>query len=165
MVENDPSGRVRKEERDNEDRAYDKVFKEWESCGWLKEYIRCSTIPQDGDNAHFPPGILKVYEHLNNNCFLLVKKKFKRGQPCGDVVSAIINGTDGSRIKRPRVMHKLHELANYADILQSKAQPSNICRNCNKFGNSEEFQKSLMKCSRCKTVFYCSKVRYCIANN
>ena len=145
----------------------EKIFKKWESCGMLKEYIRCTTIPQAADAFMFPPGILKVYEELSNNCTLLVKKKFKEGEPCGDVITAILTGKDGSRIKRMQVIHKLEEIASYAKILQPEecqlgydGEGNKICRKCNKYGTSVEFQKSLMKCSRCKSVFYCSKVSH-----
>eukprot|EP00956_Cyclotella_meneghiniana_P036389 scaffold125039_cov21-Cyclotella_meneghiniana.AAC.1 len=42
------------------------IIGEWESIGMLKEFIRCSTFPQLGDQFHFPPAVLKIYESLSN---------------------------------------------------------------------------------------------------
>lgn len=148
------------------DNKVKKLMKEWESCGMLKEFIRCSTIPQDHDAFHFPPVIPKIYESLANNCTLLVRDKFKRGEPCGDVIHAIIHGKDGSKVKRKLVIQKLQGLASLADVFQplesqvGHKDGNKVCRNCNKFSMSEEFQNNLMKCSRCKTVYYCSKVSF-----
>ena len=49
------------------------IIGEWESIGMLKEFIRCSTFPQLGDQFHFPPAVLKIYESLSNTCTLLVR--------------------------------------------------------------------------------------------
>jgi len=42
------------------------IIGEWESIGMLKEFIRCSTFPQLGDQFHLPPAVLKIYESLSN---------------------------------------------------------------------------------------------------
>lgn len=60
-------------------------------------------------------------------------------------------------------MRKLELIASYTEMMQSLPtgstlnKPLKICRYCNKADLSEEFQASLMRCSRCLTVFYCSK--------
>ena len=42
--------------------------------------------------------------------------------------------------------------------MQSSAKEGlKICRKCNKVETSEEFQNSLMQCSRCRMAYYCSK--------
>jgi hypothetical protein len=142
----------------------DKAFKKLESCGMLAQFIRCSTIPQQQPDAI---GVLKCYEELIK-CPALIKKKFKKGQPCGDVVGAILNGTDGHKTKREKIMKHLEIIASFADIMQPRKHVAGedkmlgkalkICRNCNKSDRSAEFQLTLLKsCSRCQITFYCSK--------
>ena len=99
------------------------IIGEWESIGMLKEFIRCSTFPQLGDQFHFPPAVLKIYESLSNtSCTLLVREKFKPGESCGDTIRDIINGKDGSRMKRKQVMQKLKHLKSLADMLQPQGR-------------------------------------------
>jgi hypothetical protein len=40
-------------------------------------------------------GVTKIYDELIK-CSVLIKKKFKTGESCGDVVSSILNGKDYS---------------------------------------------------------------------
>merc|ERR1719469_1044291 len=68
----------------------EKVFRRMESCGMLEQFIRCSTVPQPGDHL----SVSKAYEELMM-CVSFLKKKFKTGEPCGDVVLRIMDGTDG----------------------------------------------------------------------
>ena len=88
-------------------------------------------------------------------CVSFLKKEFKKGEPCGDVVRRIMDGTDGHGRKRPGIMQKLKTIAAYAE--GDSMGKLKICRYCNKMETSEEFQMSLMKCSRCKNTFYCSQ--------
>lgn len=141
------------------------VMEEWESCGLLREFIRCSTVPQDGDAFNFPKSVLNIYDSLLSKCPLLVRDKFKEGEPCGDAVRHVINGSDGSRLKRHRVMQKLKDLKSLSDMLQPQedhlaydGKGNKSCRNCSKFSETEAFQSSILKCSRCKVTYYCSKV-------
>jgi len=137
--------------------SVEKAFKKLEACGMLAQYIRCSTAntPELIGNI----GVLKVYDELIK-CSALVKKKFAIGQPCGDVVHSILHGTDYSK-RNTDLIKKLKTIISYADIMQPKTQQPNgglrMCRYCNKSGHSQEFQKSLKQCSRCRMTYYCSK--------
>eukprot|EP00978_Attheya_sp_CCMP212_P016325 scaffold42639_cov37-Attheya_sp.AAC.8 len=142
----------------------EKIFKKLEACGMLEQFMRCSTVPQEYDSsAHgeskFAPGLYKTYDELLT-CIAFLKKKFKQGEPCGDCLSAILNGTDGHTPKRPSVMKKLKTIASYGELLQpsgTKGDDLRICRHCNKMETSQEFQMALKQCSRCGNAFYCSK--------
>jgi hypothetical protein len=97
-------------------------------------------------------------------CTLFIKKKFKRGQPCGDVVRAILEGKDGHKKTRPRIVKKLEAIDFFADYLQpSEAalnvffKPRRMCRHCSNGERTAEFQMALKACSRCKLTFYCSR--------
>lgn len=143
----------------------EKIFKKFEACGLLAQYIRCSTIPQDEDAVAFPIRISKFYEDLNN-CPVFVKKRFQPSEPCGKVVVDILSGRDGSRVKRPEVMRRLEAIASYTSMLDSSSAARNrgsICRHCNKSELSimSQGQRSLMRCARCERVSYCSKVSNC----
>jgi hypothetical protein len=107
-------------------------------------------------------GVLKVYDELIK-CPALIKKKFRTGHPCGDVVSNILNGTDYSK-KNVAVIKKLKIVSSFADIMQ----PNNceegllqkglkLCRYCSKSGHNIDFQLSLKACGRCKNTYYCSR--------
>ena len=145
----------------------EKTLKKLESCGMLVQYIRCSTVPQEFD-SNFPKSIDRFYNELYN-CTELIKKKFKKGERCGDLVHAILKGKDGHKIKRPKVIKKLEVIASFAKMLEPFTSVHNkhttdvskhvnkICRHCNKSDMSAEFQMSLMTCARCKEAFYCSR--------
>ncbi len=134
-----------------------KFWKKMEASGLLLQYIRCSTIPQ----PHFEdPGIYHCYDDLLKNCLPLIRKKFKKGQPCGDVLHAIISGEDCKVKKNPKVMTYIRNLATLAIAAQDipcSIRTLRTCRNCNKGSCSKDFQKSLMQCGRCKQAYYCSK--------
>ena len=91
----------------------EKLFKKMESCGMLEQFIRCSIIPP----PRFPHGIDRFYDELTK-CTLFIKKKFKRGQPCGDVVRAILEDKDGHKKTRLRIVKKLEAIDSFADYLQ-----------------------------------------------
>lgn len=145
--------------RENNPWLPEKVFKKLEASGWLTQYIKCTTTPQKWDAMDFPRGILKFYDDLLN-CPAFVKKKLRRGEPCGDMVHGILAGTIGGR-ERMEVVLKLRAIAAHAEILQpgETGGPFRICRKCNKSEFSGEIQQSLMICSRCQRAYYCSKVR------
>lgn len=145
--------------RDAEPWPPEKVFKKFEACGLLAQYIRCSTIPQDGDAIAFPVAVSKFYEDLNSSQ-VFVKKRFSPSEPCGKVVADILSGSDGSRVKRPEVINRLKAIAAYTSMMHSEVAQNNtaICRNCNNYDLSQS-QKSMMRCARCESVSYCSKVR------
>jgi hypothetical protein len=137
-----------------------KTFKKYESSGILVQFIRCSTVPQPREDI----GLIKTYEELLK-CQTLLKSKFKKGEQCGDVVHAILNGTDGHPTKRKQIMTFLTSIAKLADIMQHKREFDNqetgmmngICRHCNKSEMTAAFQRRLMACSKCHQASYCSK--------
>jgi hypothetical protein len=141
----------------------EKTFKKYESSGILVQFIRCSTVPQPREDIN----LIKTYEELIK-CQALLKKKFKKGEPCGDVVHAILNRKDGHPEKRKRIMTFLTSIARLADIMQpteSKTPSSSnetgmvnrMCRHCNNSDFTASFQLKLMACSKCQQAFYCSK--------
>lgn len=133
----------------------ERFWKNLESSGLLLQFIRCSTIPQPFDN----PVVYVSYDDLIK-CLPLIGKKFIEGEPCGDVVQAILKGTDGSKQKNEKVMTHVRNLAKMGDTFQSsveRGQNMKMCRNCNKQGTAAGPQKSLMVCSQCKQAYYCSK--------
>jgi len=144
----------------------EKVFKKLESCGMLMQFIRCSTVPQLHDLHHFPLSVDRFYSELYS-CTMLIKKRFGKGKPCGDVIDAILKGEDGHQKNRPKIIKKLEAIASLAKILQPRtfdekdskvrSESLKMCRHCNKSDISAEFQMSLMTCSRCKQAFYCSR--------
>jgi len=138
----------------------EKTFRKLESCGMLAQFIRCSTVPPWEERKDL--GILKFYEELVH-CQVLIKKKFKKGQPCGDLIINILNGKDGHkkdpRISRVKIMQYLTTIARLADIMQpdqQQHQKNFICfnSNCSKAGLAAECEKT---CSRCQQAYYCSK--------
>lgn len=134
----------------------EKFWKKIEASGVLLQYIRCSTYPEIQDVA-----LYMCYDDLMKYLPLL-KKKFKKGEPSGDGLHAIIEGKDGSKQKDPKVMRYVQNLYKMAQSSQAKELhvehgALRVCRYCNKSEISVEFQRSLMQCSRCKQAYYCSK--------
>ncbi len=130
-----------------------------ESTGLLLQFIRTSTIPQpNGDD----PDLFVLYDDIIK-CLPVLKKKFKRGKPCGDAVRKILSGEDGSRVEREKVLIYLSNLTKMVDAIQPNSSntffnmSSKMCRYCSKPEDSEDFEGTLMKCSRCKNAYYCSK--------
>ena len=141
----------------------DKTFKKYESSGILVQFLRCSTVPQPREDI----GLIKTYEELLKSHDLL-KKKFKKGERCGDVVHAILNRKDGHPERRERIMTFLTSIAKLADIMQPKREVNasngtgtemmnRMCRHCNKSDMTASFQLKLMACAKCHQAFYCSK--------
>jgi hypothetical protein len=135
----------------------DETFKKYESSGILVQFIRCSTVPQPREDIL----LIKTYDELLK-CQVLLKKKFKKGQQCGDVVHAILNRTDGHPTKRKQIMTFLTSIAKLADIMQHKPEYDNgmmnrMCHHCNKSEMTAAFQLKLMACAKCRQAFYCSK--------
>ncbi|KAL9182977.1 hypothetical protein ACHAXT_004256 [Thalassiosira profunda] len=150
--------------RENNPWPAEKIFKKLESSGWLAQYIKITSVPQDPRTTESSRGILKIYDEMLN-CPAFMKRKLRRGEPCGDVVHDILSGTVGSR-ERTEVVHKLKAISNYAEILQPGGDfgPFKVCRKCSKAeipaevdGMLEMPQQSLLRCARCQTVYYCSK--------
>ncbi|CAJ1942146.1 unnamed protein product [Cylindrotheca closterium] len=135
----------------------EKALKKLEATGVLEEFIRCATVPQP-PHCCSPQLSLMIGEF--QTCTPFLTKKLVKGQPCGDVVHAILEGRDGSRAERPNILNGLKTMVRFVesiDPVQKDAIDYRICRMCGKGDTSESFQQSLMKCARCQQAYYCSK--------
>mmetsp|Transcript_32109 Transcript_32109/g.78018 ORF Transcript_32109/g.78018 Transcript_32109/m.78018 type:complete len:759 (-) Transcript_32109:2558-4834(-) len=132
------------------------AFKLFEKCGVLEQYIRCITPPQ-------PPDCLRAQQMLIplQSCPGFLKKKFKKGEPCGDTLQAILDGNDGSPEKAPEIIQRLEWISRSVNAMKSRAETGidslGACGNCGNMDRSDGFQKALMRCTRCKSIHYCSK--------
>jgi len=128
---------------------FETIFKKLEACGMLEQFLRCVTVAVDKESAHLILGTLQ-------SCTVILSKKFKRGDPCGETLRAIVDGKDGSKTILPEIFTRLDGIATLAAAMES---PDDLCKcnYCAKSSSSEAFQKSLMVCSRCRTTQYCSK--------
>mmetsp|Transcript_27215 Transcript_27215/g.66047 ORF Transcript_27215/g.66047 Transcript_27215/m.66047 type:complete len:489 (+) Transcript_27215:793-2259(+) len=129
----------------------EKVFKKLEASGILGEFLRCMTVPQ-------PTMVDQVGFILNElaSCPSFLRKKFKIGESCGDVLLAILEGKDGHRNTPATVTKGLQGLFH---SLQAITKPKcdearSWCMHCRK---AERSEAPLMKCSRCLFTTYCSK--------
>ena len=132
-----------------------KVFAKLESCGMLAQFIRLSVVSPMSER-----GILKCYDDLRD-CTSLIEKKFTEDQPCGKACKEILSRPI---FHRHPVAGKLRMIASYTSWVEKQADSpkemrdgNKLCRKCNKMEHSTEFQKNLLKCSRCKSAFYCSR--------
>jgi len=140
------------------------LFKKLESCGLLVQFVRCSvSYPAEGVLG-FGETVLKVYVSIIQHRAIV--GMFQRGQPCGDTLISVLNGTDGHELKSKKVVGYLQTLSKMAEIVNDsintrafdeKGYRRTLCRNCNKAKDDPNFQKSLKACSRCKEAFYCSR--------
>ena len=141
----------------------EKALKKLEATEILAEHLRCATIPQQAtaeEERLAAPGLFRMLDDLQA-CAPFLGKKFKPGEPCGDVVQTILQGTDGSPIQRPSILAKLRTIVRVVDsINREDHDPTTIgkmCRYCGKSEHSQAFQNSLMLCGNCKQAYYCSK--------
>jgi hypothetical protein len=130
-----------------ENPSYEKAFGTIEKTGLLGQFIRCASVD--------PECSVNIVKRLQT-CLQLVKKKCKSGTRTGDILNAVIAGKDGH----------VDDEAKYSLVrLQSLAQYSNsdydcsVIKKCNRCVKIETQIDStlLMKCQRCKAVYYCSK--------
>lgn len=129
-----------------------KAFERLESCGMLEQFIRLSVVSPTSS-----PGILKFYDLLIE-CRSLIRKKFTDDQPCGKVCKEILKKKNAQH----PVVTKLQSIMSFTSFIQKEVESElkngyKSCRKCNKMEHDVEFQKGLMKCSRCKSAFYCSR--------
>jgi hypothetical protein len=129
--------------------SYEKVFSTIEKTGLLGQFIRC--VPAD------PERCADIVERLQR-CLQLVKKKLKAGTPTGDILDSVIAGRDGpinekakSRLVRLQSLARLSS-NNYV----SACNVVKSCRNCDKTETQMD-GALLMRCQRCKVVYYCSR--------
>jgi hypothetical protein len=97
-------------------------------------------------------------------CQSLIKKKFKKGEPCGDVVHDILFKIDGDShyYCSKRITEYLKNIASLARLSQSDKNdlttvPNRVCQCCNEGEFTKAFQESLCVCSRFQVTYYCAK--------
>jgi hypothetical protein len=140
------------------------LFKEFESCGLLVQFIRCSaSYPAEG-MLGFGKEVLTVYEAILQRKTMI--GWFQKGQPCGDTANAVLKGTDGNALKSEKVVGYLQTLTTMAQIdndstynasvFNEKGCRRKMCRHCNKTEGEPNFQGSLKACAQCKQAYYCS---------
>jgi len=131
-------------------------FEKFESSGILEQFLRCCGTFSEDIDSH----LIHFLNELQS-CVSFLHKSFKKGQPCGDVLIAILQGKYGSQVKRPTVFSRLQAISRLVEAIgMSKKENTKMtksCHHCNKSDSSDAFQASLMKCARCKITFYCSK--------
>mmetsp|Transcript_5066 Transcript_5066/g.12084 ORF Transcript_5066/g.12084 Transcript_5066/m.12084 type:complete len:485 (+) Transcript_5066:75-1529(+) len=135
----------------------EKALKKLEATGVLEQFIRCATVPQPYDFS--APGLFKMLDEFQA-CVPFISTNLQRGQPCGDVVIAILEGRDGSRLQRPSILNKLNTMIRFAASVDPEhkcGDGNKMCRKCGKSDSSESFQESLMKCGRCHQAYYCNR--------
>mmetsp|Transcript_6012 Transcript_6012/g.14237 ORF Transcript_6012/g.14237 Transcript_6012/m.14237 type:complete len:527 (-) Transcript_6012:127-1707(-) len=128
-------------------RGTEKTFKKLESCGLLEEFLRCLVAVRPESN--FAAGIHDVIAWLGV-CPRLLKRKFKRDDPCGKVLWAIVEGSAENRCNDRDIAIWLGGIAKAIKFREDSGKIDG-CDNDNCFKhNPSEF------CSKCKTS-YCSK--------
>jgi phage FluMu protein Com len=128
--------------------SFEKVFGTMEKTGLLGQFIRCVAVDPD-----FSAFIMKYLQ----TCSQLVKKKLRTGTPTGDILNAVIAGKDGpinERIKSS--LARLQSLALLSNCSDECDDVIKRCHHCEKL-ESQMDGTLLMKCSRCKVTYYCSK--------
>ncbi|CAJ1944859.1 unnamed protein product, partial [Cylindrotheca closterium] len=73
----------------------DRTFKKLEASGILSECLRCMAVPQEQASVDARDEMVDRIVTAIVSCPSLLRKKFKEGEPCGDVVLAILDGKDG----------------------------------------------------------------------
>jgi hypothetical protein len=129
----------------NDNFSDERVFGILEKTGLLGQFIRC--VPVD------PEGSAKIVASLQK-CLQLVKKKLKSGTPTGDILDAVAAGEDGPiNVKARSALGRLQSLARLSN---NTCTDLKICGHCERLETQMEGAK-LMKCQRCKVIYYCSK--------
>jgi len=89
-----------------------------------------------------------------------IRKTFRRGNPTGNVLAAILQGRDGwtQSPRHPEITERLQALAqfceHYADINTKDSRPAVPLKHCNYNSCQKlEFHEPLMACGRCKGTF------------
>ncbi|CAJ1961605.1 unnamed protein product [Cylindrotheca closterium] len=134
----------------------EQYFDTLEECGMLEQFLRCVTVPQ------FPESDTLMTRLLNSiaSCPNLLRTKFQEGMPCRDTLQALVDGKDGSKTERAVVMAILHGILGLVERITPIDENDLVksqCGHCRESSTSQEFQRSLLLCSRCRHARYCSK--------
>ena len=120
-----------------------------ERSGLLVHIIRCSTIPLNDET------FTTVY-YLLTRQLSLIKKKFKPGQPCRDIVQKILAREGGYSNPDPRVLNFLQTISQLADRTNQDLplyRPKRLCSFC----KTTLPENLILSCGRYHMVSYCSK--------
>jgi hypothetical protein len=125
---------------------HEKVFGTMEKAGLLGQFFRCVSV-----DAEYSAHALECLQM----CQQLVKKKLKPGTPTGDILDAVLAGKDGPINEKAKSalarLQSLAQLSNYGS--ECVTNDIKACGHCEK----PETHGNLMKCQRCKAIYYCSK--------
>mmetsp|Transcript_31791 Transcript_31791/g.76998 ORF Transcript_31791/g.76998 Transcript_31791/m.76998 type:complete len:505 (-) Transcript_31791:211-1725(-) len=128
----------------------EKAFKKLEASGLLEQFLRCATAPapQGAPVSYFGELLQSLLDFP-----VFLSRKFKRGDPCGDAVTAIVDGKDGSRRIRPEIMKTFQNI----DGLRNAADPSGLSpmRSACAFCKERVLRSKMMTCSGCHWNQYC----------
>ncbi len=131
--------------------ATQKCLKKIENTGLFTQLIRCCTMKYiDSIDA------AAVYYCFNElmRCIVLINKKFKIGQPCGDIIRDILSKEDGQHKNlNPKVVTYLQNISQFAEMSQD-SNKSKFHKEC---GYCLDCKNALMLCTRCNSTYYCSK--------
>eukprot|EP00526_Cylindrotheca_closterium_P007374 CAMPEP_0113653144 /NCGR_PEP_ID=MMETSP0017_2-20120614/28409_1 /TAXON_ID=2856 /ORGANISM="Cylindrotheca closterium" /LENGTH=681 /DNA_ID=CAMNT_0000566091 /DNA_START=53 /DNA_END=2095 /DNA_ORIENTATION=- /assembly_acc=CAM_ASM_000147 len=92
----------------------EKIFKKLELCGMLEQFLRCVTVVVDKEPAH------QILCKLQS-CTMFLSEKFRKGEPCGDTLRAILDGKDGSTNILPEIFNRLQGIATLVAAMESPA--------------------------------------------
>mmetsp|Transcript_31207 Transcript_31207/g.75058 ORF Transcript_31207/g.75058 Transcript_31207/m.75058 type:complete len:385 (-) Transcript_31207:167-1321(-) len=121
------------------------VFQNFEASGVLEQVFRCIAISRS-----FEPYAVDVMspflDELGTCSGEFLGKKFNKGQPCGDMLYAIL---DQGLTNFPEISIRLENI-------KDRVEQMGVCNNCGK--SEEELQKLFLMCSGCRSNVYCSEV-------
>ena len=115
-----------------------------EKSGLLVQYLRFTTVPTNHMEYTY-----STYSQLTKQVSF-IKKKFKAGQPCGDMIHKILAGKEGHSSPDPKVLNFLQTLSQLADKANASQKMCQFCKTT----KSEDLLKL---CSYCRITYYCSK--------
>ena len=126
------------------------MLKMMEKSGLLVHTIRWSTMPLEDMQYTY-----SFYRMLTREMSLIMKK-FKAGQPCGDMVRKILAGKEGHSTPDRKVMNFLRTISQLADMaIASRTLESQTVKMC-RFCKTTKCEQWLF-CSQCRATSYCSK--------
>jgi len=124
------------------------MLKMMEKSGLLVQILRCSTMPLDDMETTY-----KFYIDLTHQ-LSFIKKKFKTGQPCNNIIQKILAGDDGHSNPDPKVLNFLQTILKLADKTHQDL-PFHLNKYC-EFCRTK-LSEHLLLCSQCRKAHYCSK--------
>jgi len=125
--------------------SFELAVERLEASGVLEQVFRCIAISRS-----FEPYAVDVMspflDELGTCSGEFLGKKFNKGQPCGDMLYAIL---DQGLTNFPEISIRLENI-------KDRVEQMGVCNNCGK--SEEELQKLFLMCSGCRSNVYCSEV-------